>query len=152
MKRFLCQLLLTALFLRAPFVVGASSDPSSPSSGGVFVPDAWVPPEVIADLRAKAEKGDAEAQYNLATYYANDGSRADGLATAMAWYRKAADQADPFAQFALGVMYRRGLGVPEDADTGAIWLSKAMNTVASFAKSIIGLKKSGYLHGGIFAA
>ena len=92
-------------------------------------------PTRFEEFKIKAEKGDAEAQYNLATYYANDGSRADGLATAMAWYRKAADQADPFAQFALGVMYRRGLGVPEDADTGAIWLSKAMNTVASFPKS-----------------
>jgi TPR repeat protein len=62
----------------------------------------------VVQLKAKAERGDADAQATLGRAYqdGNGVSHDDGLAAR--WYRKAAEQGNAGAQNGLGTMYRIG--------------------------------------------
>src|SRR5579864_361386 len=63
--------------------------------------------------RARAENGDASAQYELAgLYYQGKGVPQD-YKHAADWYRKAADQGNPKAQYGVGFMYYEGRGVQQ---------------------------------------
>lgn len=88
----------------------------------------------LKQIRAAAEQGDPEAQYNLGVMYAKGKGVPKNHKTAVAWYRKAAEQGDPAAQFNLGVMYERGLGVSEDAKTAVEWYRQAAQQGDSMAK------------------
>ena len=68
----------------------------------------------LQELRARAEQGLADAQYNLGTrYYTGAGVPRDP-AQAVQWIRKAAEQGDATAQSELGLMYYNGEGVLKD--------------------------------------
>ena len=55
-------------------------------------------------IRERAERGDAEAQYDLAlAYYKGEGVAKD-LEEAVKWFRKAADQGDALALWALEIL------------------------------------------------
>ncbi len=76
-------------------------------------------PEVVEivhleQIRAKAERGEAEAQQKLGTIYAKGQGVKQDYAEAAKWYRQAADQGHPAAQTALGELYEAGQGVPRD--------------------------------------
>ncbi len=82
------------------------------------------------EWKAAAEKGNAEAQFDLGLLYAQGlGVRRD-LTEAAKWYQKSADQGNGEAQFALGQMYSRGWGTPRDAADAVRWLQMA-NSVES---------------------
>ena len=66
------------------------------------------------ETKAKAEKGDAEAQVNLGLMYANGSGVVKDEAEAVKWYRKAAEQGLADAQLSLGFMYDDGNGVIKD--------------------------------------
>jgi len=74
----------------------------------LFALNAFGESKEIADLRKKAEAGDAEAQFNLGGMYAQGTSVEMDGKEAIKWYRKAADQGVAEAQFNLGLMYRVG--------------------------------------------
>ena len=76
-------------------------------------------------VKAKAEKGDASAQFDLGVMYANGDGIAKDKTEAVKWYRKAADQGHPTAQSNLGVMYDKGNGVAKDEAEAAKWYRKA---------------------------
>ena len=65
--------------------------------------------KLLADLRAKAEKGDAQSQYELGTAF-DKGSLgvAKNEAEAVKWFRKAAEQNDAQALCYLGYLLRQG--------------------------------------------
>ena len=66
--------------------------------------------ELLAELKSRAEKGDAAAQTTLAwLHYRGEGAAKDDVES-MKWYRKAAEQGDPKGQFILGAMYAVGMG------------------------------------------
>ena len=67
----------------------------------------------IAALRAKAEKGDAEAQDDLGVMYYKGQGVPKNDAEAVKWFYKAAEQGNAGAQYDLGVMYDNGRGVPK---------------------------------------
>jgi TPR repeat protein len=100
------------------------------------------PEEVKAftETKAKAEKGDLEAHFNLAACYARGWGVAQDQAEAVKWIRKAADQGYPMAQFSLGNCYDNGNGVTKNAVEAAKWMRKAadqgfanaQNTLASY--------------------
>ena len=81
--------------------------------------------QALADLRARAEAGDATAQYNLGAMYDQGRGVPQDDAEAVAWYRRAAEQGDARAQYNLGGMYAEGLGVPQDAVEALMWLTIA---------------------------
>ena len=58
--------------------------------------------EEIDTLRARADQGVAEAQYNLGVMYARGDGVPEDEAEALRWYRLAADQGHADAQFTLG--------------------------------------------------
>jgi TPR repeat protein len=75
--------------------------------------------------RTRAERGDASAQFDLASaYYYGKGVPQDH-SEALRWYQKAADQGEPRAEDALGYMYLTGVGVPQDPAIALRWYKKA---------------------------
>ena len=75
----------------------------------------------VDELRALAEKGDAEAQLNLGVRYSYGIGVPQDAAEAVRWYRLAGDQGDTSAQYNLGFMYANGQGVPEDDAEAVRW-------------------------------
>lgn len=62
-----------------------------------------------------AERGSAEAQFQLARYYELGREIAPDMKEAVRWYRSAAEQAYPDAQYYLGMLHYYGIGVEADA-------------------------------------
>ena len=80
---------------------------------------------IDATLLAKANAGEADAQYRLGNMYNfGDGVRRD-YAQALVWYRKGAEQGDAKSEFQLGGLYHFGHGVPQDDAQGFAWTMKA---------------------------
>ena len=90
--------------------------------------------ELLADIRAKAEKGDAQSQCELgmASEEGNLGVVRDDK-EAVKWYRKAAEQNYAPGQALLGWCYDRGQGVSKDEVEAVKWYRKA--ATQNFAKA-----------------
>ena len=86
---------------------------------------AELPPEPMSDLIERANRDDAQAQYDLAVYFAT--RRSEGLASSEAvhWLKRAAGQGHIEAQSDLGLLYYRGAGVLQDSAEAARWLRRA---------------------------
>jgi hypothetical protein len=74
---------------------------------------------------ALAEKGQVDAQYNVARMLQDGDGTAQNPVEAMKWYRKAAEQGDHESRYYLGLMYLRGEGVVANAAEANRWF--AMN-------------------------
>lgn len=72
-----------------------------------------------------AEKGDADAQYNLGIMLENGQGLPRDDAGAARWYRMAAERGSADAQYNLGVLYDEGRGVPRDDAEAMKWYRKA---------------------------
>jgi len=77
------------------------------------------------EIKALAEKGDAEAQYQMASIYGRGEGVEKDFKEAAKWHRKAADQGFAMAQNDLGSMYEKGLGVEQDFKEAVKWWHKA---------------------------
>lgn len=81
-------------------------------------------------LRTLADKGIAEAQYQLGyMHYIGLGVPQD-YATAAEWYEAAAQRGFAQAQHDLGVMYLDGQGVPQDYIQAHMWLNLAASQLS----------------------
>jgi hypothetical protein len=76
-------------------------------------------------LQPLAERGNREAQYNLAVMYANGWGVPRDDAESNRWYRKAAEQGDASAQSLVGSAYVFGRGAPKDFVQAYLWLNLA---------------------------
>jgi uncharacterized protein len=83
------------------------------------------PPPVQESTAAKAQRGDAEAQFCLGLSYANGEGAARDYALAEHWYLKAAGQNHALAHFNLGMMHANGQGVPCDRVKSLEWIQLA---------------------------
>jgi TPR repeat protein len=93
------------------------------------------------DVRAQAERGEAQAQFQLGSLYLSGslvGVARDEVEAAN-WFRKAADQNQTDAQSCLGFCYLNGQGVPKDPVEGVRWLRKAAEQNQSDAQNNLGL-------------
>ena len=79
----------------------------------------------LDDMKALADTGMAEAQFNLALMYDFGKGVPENDAEAVKWYTKAADQGNAAAQFNLGRRYANGEGVPENHAEAVKWYRKA---------------------------
>ena len=79
----------------------------------------------LAGSRAKAENGDAKAQYQLGVCYFIGAGVERNNVEAVKWFRKAADQNDAKAQGILGICFASGQGVARDAVKAVMWWRKA---------------------------
>jgi TPR repeat protein len=124
------RLVLFALLIALP-LAGQTTNEKKPKSRMVE--------QDIAVLQAKAEKGDAEAQFEVGNrYYSGEGVPQDDV-EAVKWYRKAADQGYAAAQFNLGNSHRTGEGVPQDDVEAVKWYRKAADQGDSAAQFNLGI-------------
>ena len=92
-----------------------------------------------AILKAAAEQGDAQAQFELSLKYAEGIGidRDDSLA--FEWCQKSARQGYAPAQFELGSMYTLGTGVAENSGSALEWFKKAAGQNHGEALYILGV-------------
>jgi hypothetical protein len=83
--------------------------------------------ETIEQLRARADKGDLQAQLTLAkSYYLGLGVSKDEVEAAR-WFRRAADQGESQSERILGLMYEAGrAGLPKDDTQAVFWYRRAV--------------------------
>jgi uncharacterized protein len=79
----------------------------------------------VSELRSRAEKGDAFAQFALGKAFEEGNGVVHNDELAAHWYRKAADQGNVNAENELGIMYRLGQGVNRDKEEAVRWYRKA---------------------------
>lgn len=90
----------------------------------------------LAELRAKAEAGDAYAQLNLGAVYDNAPAAERDVKKAIHWYQRAAEQGVAEAQFNLAHLL-----VEEEisASTAAEWMQKAAEQGMTDAQYLLGV-------------
>ena len=81
--------------------------------------------QTVAEGRRRAQKGDAEAQFQLGARFALGEGVTQSYEEAVRWYRKAARHNHASAQYALGVCYAEGLGVRQSLSKSEKWHRKA---------------------------
>ena len=101
--------------------------------------DGNVPSSYSIKLIELAEKGIADAQYNLGVCYANGQGVAKNMAEAVRWYRKAAEQGHTKAQYNLGWCYYMGNGVHRNYAEAVKWFSNAAKQCDASAQYNLGI-------------
>jgi TPR repeat protein len=97
--------------------------------------------KLLADIRAKAEKGDAQSQYELGCAFSFGHLEVTkDEPEAVKWYRKAAEQNYTQAQYNLGVCYARGQGVAKDEAEAVKWFRKAAEQNNALAQYNLGVR------------
>ena len=87
----------------------------------------------------KAERGNADAQYNLGVMYAKGDGVPQDNQKAVKWFRLSVDQGNADAQFNLGVMYDKGQGVSQDLKEAVRWYRLAAEQVRAKAQYNLGV-------------
>ena len=97
-------------------------------------------PKLLAEIRAKAEKGDTQSQSELGAtfFFGNLGVPRDEV-EAVKWYRKAAEQNDAWAQYNLGFCHASGRGVAKDYVEAVKWWRKAAEQNDPWAQNNLGV-------------
>jgi localization factor PodJL len=110
---------------------------SDPIVTGAITPKTAEPvtesPAAALALREQAEAGNAVAQYELATRYAEGRLMVRDFKLAADWYEKAAVRGLGPAQYRLGSLYEKGIGVSRDLARAREWYEKAANQGHSHA-------------------
>ncbi|MBC7980837.1 MAG: sel1 repeat family protein [Armatimonadetes bacterium] len=75
----------------------------------------------VADLLARAEKGESVAQLELGVIYSKGEGVKKDMAVAVKWLTQAAEQGNEDAQMKLGGIYIGGRGVPKSSSEAAKW-------------------------------
>lgn len=104
----------------------------------------------IREWTAAANRGNAQAQFDLGVSYENGDGVAKNARKAEAWYLKAANQGHVDAQYNLGLLYCKDEGIPQNFGKAARWFTKAanqgdtdaMNTLAVFYVEGLGVQKN----------
>lgn len=81
----------------------------------------------IDKVISKAEQGDVQAQYELASMYENGNRVKKNIDLALKWYRKAAENGHAGAQIDLGWFYQNGQYVEKDVEQAIAFYMKAAN-------------------------
>jgi TPR repeat protein len=95
--------------------------------------------DLFAQVKAKADKGDAEAQLSLGDLYAAGTGVARDPIKAAKWHRKAAEQGLSAAQYRLGLDYENADGVKLDRVEALRWFRRAAEQGLVEAQVEVGL-------------
>ena len=87
---------------------------------------------------ARAESGDADAQYGLGVCYQAGIGLAKDAGKSAKWFRKAAEQGHVKAQWNLAVIYHIGEGVEKDLKEAVKWYRKAADQGFASAQGSLG--------------
>ncbi|MEI6847733.1 MAG: tetratricopeptide repeat protein [Chlorobiaceae bacterium] len=88
-------------------------------------------PSSLSTIKAKAEKGDAKAQYNLGLVYAKGQGVKQDSTEAINWLERAGVQGNAKAAFILGEIYYTGTGTKKDYHMAAQWFDEACDNGSS---------------------
>lgn len=92
----------------------------------------------IAELRAGANQGNADAEFKLGyAYHKGDGVPQDDK-EALAWFHKSADQGNAWAQLNIGLAYQHGWGVAKDDSEAVVWFRKSAEQNNPLGESNLG--------------
>ena len=80
----------------------------------------------LGSLRSLADRGDADAQWQMGVRYHNGEGVPRDDAQAMQWFLRAAEQGHVTAQATLGAYYWAGRGVPQDLSKAYFWSAIAL--------------------------
>jgi TPR repeat protein len=97
------------------------------------------PDQLVAVTRLKkaAEKGNAEAQFELGRIYGNGDGVPQDYQAAINWLEEAARQNHAKAQESLGSIYANGVGVKQDFPSARSWYMKAARNGLGSAQFIV---------------
>ncbi|MBT5416033.1 MAG: hypothetical protein HOK81_15645 [Rhodospirillaceae bacterium] len=95
--------------------------------------------ERIAWLKGAAQRGDSNAQHDLAALYAQGTGVEQDYRSASHWFREAAVQGIANAQYNLGVLHERGLGVQQDPLEALLWYLSAAEQGHAAAQYNVGV-------------
>ena len=86
-----------------------------------------LPPVTVGpySLRLAAAKGDAAAQFEVASRIAEGRGADKDLKEAAQWYQRSASSGFALSQFRLGTFYERGTGVAKDLARAQVWYGRA---------------------------
>ena len=101
-------------------------------------PKGPVVPGKFQEYKAGAERGDADAQFNLGCCYDLGRGVAKDAKKAAKWYRQAAEQNYVPAQFNLGYCYANGQGLRKDREEAVKWYRQAAEQGHAEAQSNLG--------------
>lgn len=90
------------------------------------------------ETKTKAEAGDVNAEYKLASMYARGFGTPKDDGIAVMWYRKVAAKNDARGQSMLGVMYTNARGVDRDYEVALQWFRKAAAQKSAHAEYNLG--------------
>jgi Sel1 repeat len=79
----------------------------------------------LTSLKADAERGDANAQFNLGAKYASGDGVVQNYNEAVRWFNKAAEQGHVLSAATLGAFYWAGRGVRQDYVSAYMWSAVA---------------------------
>ncbi|MBI4640388.1 MAG: SEL1-like repeat protein [Candidatus Tectomicrobia bacterium] len=103
-----------------------------------FVPMRMAQASDFAEIKAKAEKGDIEAQFTLSNVYDQGNGVPKDSSESLKWLRKAAEQNHPKAQLFLGLRYHYGKNVSKDDIESTKWIRKAAEQGNAEAQFLLG--------------
>jgi hypothetical protein len=92
----------------------------------------------LPSLIEAAERGDLDAQHDLAAFYATD--ELSGLkneAEAVKWYTRAAEREHALSQYDLGFMLLLGEGTEKDVAKGLWWMEQAVANGWEYAARLL---------------
>lgn len=139
--RRLATLLCAGALVALPDDLAAQSEAgrASASTTGVTAARTANPVVDVPAIREAAERGSAQAQFDLAA--ALDCGRAvkRDRAAALDWLRRAAAQGHVAAQSALGWKYMTGNGVRRDDAEAFVWLERAAQSGNTAAQNNLGI-------------
>lgn len=123
----------------APEQVAAAPAAVSAPPAPAPAPAAPAPAEDdLAPLQARADAGDAAAQFQLGVRYRDGDGVGVSYAEAAQWFQRAAEQGNVPAQVDLGIFYRQGVGVAKDVDLAKVWFHAAARAGHPEAQNFLG--------------
>jgi localization factor PodJL len=100
---------------------------SAVSGAGESTSRQSLPPALIGplSLRLAAANGDASAEFQVGSRFADGKGIKQDFDAALKWYRRSAGRGFALAQYRLGTLYERGLGVAKDSHRARVWYERA---------------------------
>ncbi|MCH8622092.1 tetratricopeptide repeat protein [Undibacterium sp. TS12] len=93
----------------------------------------------LDSFKNAAEKGNADAQFNLGLMYLNGEGVVQDYKQAMKWFEQSASQGNVRAQVNIGRMYAKGKGVLSNHGVAASWFKKAAEQGYADAQYSLGI-------------
>src|SRR5215469_12823010 len=129
-------------FLAAALILASSRSPSAMGAESrfpLFQQAAQTQTSALAELRKRAEAGDAKAQHMLFLQYQEGRSPIEDGTQAVGWLRKAAEAGNPAAQVDLGLLCREGKrGVVRNPEEAVRWFRKSAEQGDASGESELG--------------